>query len=200
MRGTVAGTALVAMLVCSGAMAEDAAKYGGKFALNFANQAGDDNEPFDELMFAFGLGGTVEVPLGPDLVLETGLLWMRKGGQGSLIGVDLTMVLDYIEVPVLAKYSLAEGKASVSGGLTLAFLLKAEATVDFMGVSDSDDVTDEIRDLDICIAVGGGGSFPAGEGTLNVGVQYSRGLITIDKDGDFDSFNQTISVTVGYTF
>ncbi len=188
------------MLACSGAMAAGAPKYGGKFVLNFASQAGDDNGGMDEMMFAIGLGGTVEVPIGPDLVLETGLLWMRKGGQGSDSGMDTTMVLDYVEVPALVKYSLAGGQAYVCGGLTLDLLLKAEATVDFMGMSVSDDVTSDISGIDIGIALGGGGSFPAGQGTLNVGVQYSRGLLTIDDGGDYDSFNQTISIVANYTF
>ncbi len=200
MRISVAGAALVAMLACSGAMAADALKYSGTFALNFASQAGSDNEPFDKPMFAIGLGGTVEIPLAPDLVLETGLLWMRKGGQGSDSGVDYSMALDYVEVPALAKYTLAEGQAYVCGGLTLDFLIRAELVLEVANVRICDYVTNDTSAMDICFAIGGGGSFPVGPGTLNVGILYSRGLVTIDDAGDYDIFNQTVSIMGNYTF
>lgn len=209
--------AAVGVLTCSGAraatyvsgggtgtyVAGGGMKYGGLFSLNFASIAGPDNEGLDEVLFGVGLGGVVDIPVSGDLVMETGLIYMMKGGQGSVdmgVVVDSSVTLQYLEVPLLAKYILAGGGGYVSGGLTLDLLLKAEMKGEAMGVSVTDDITDDTTALDICAAFGGGGSFTTGAGKLNVGGQLSFGLVTLDDVGDAEVFTQTISVILNYTF
>lgn len=210
MRMRVAGVTLAAavvMLVCSGAMAAGGMKYGGKFALNFSSARGDDAEALgmNKPLLGVGVGGTVDISLGGGLTLETGLAYVQKGGQGTADAgggmiADTTFTAEYLEVPVMVKYELSGGAAYVSGGLTLDFLSTAEMKAELMGVTMTVDMKDDTTALDLCLALGGGASFIAGPGTLNVGVQYSTGLATVDDAGVLEMLTQSVSVMVTYTF
>lgn len=206
MRRTATGAALAAaagVLVCSGAMAIGAVPYGFKFGINVAKTT-EDADDLDEGKIGIQIGGTLEINLRRDLSLETGLLYTQKGGQGSVLGYDVTYTLDQIEIPALVKYRLLEGKAYVAGGLTIGITVKSE--LDIEG-SPSDDVLDDTEAIELCLALGAGARFAAGGGMLNVGIQYSMGLTdmyTSDYSVGAETLStvktDTLSIVATYVF
>jgi hypothetical protein len=194
---------LVSVGVLAGVEAGAAAgRPGVRILVGTANIEGSDNAGLDEMGLGYGVGVATIVPVAPGIGLETGLSYVRKGGQGSIsymgIDFDTEMTIEYVEIPVLLR--VAQGSAFVSVGLTLDFLGSAETTASGMGSSTTNDASDQLTDLDICFAVGGGTTINTPAGTTSVGVLYTRSLATIDDAGDFDVYNQAISLFVGVQF
>jgi hypothetical protein len=194
---------VVAALVLSNvAKAADGMRMGGEVLVGAASMAGNDGDYYDYVILGPGLGFTLEVPLADAASIRTGLGWCTKGGKAMPEScLDITLTIQALEVPVLAKFDLAGGRCYATAGLTFGFVIHAEEwTVDDTGPSHSSvtvDVTEELDSLDVCLALGAGGSFAMGGGTMSVGLRYSMGLSSLNADTDIKT--STVALVFGYT-
>ncbi len=178
-------------------------RLGAKLGLNLASLGGDS---FAGTSFgsrtSFHIGGLAEIPLMGKLALQPELLYSSEGSDLSIGGIglyggnDYKIKLDYIRVPVLAKYYFLDG-LSAEAGPVFGVLVSAEQA--------DKDIKDRYNTFDTAIGIGA--SY-----RLNMGVffsiRYNKGLMNVNDDY-IDSSGITISsknqsnvfqVSAGYSF
>ena len=154
---------------------------------------------------SFHLGGLVEVPISERFSIQPEVLYSSQGAEytETLTGVDdskITAKLDYIQVPIMAKFYAAEGFA-IEAGPQIGFLANStaefESTVGDVTVIGDEDMED-IKNTDIGIGVGASYRIPAG---LFFGARYNFGLTDINEvDNGIKMYNGVFQLSVGYSF
>ncbi|HZW76960.1 MAG TPA: porin family protein [Flavobacteriaceae bacterium] len=121
---------------------------------------------------------------------------------------EMKMKLNYINIPIMAKYYVAEGFSLVAGP-QLGFLMSAKADADVsvkgniggMTIEESSSETVDIKDqfsgFDLSFGVGAAYRLDMG---VFFGARYNLGLTNISKENDESSKNGVIQVSVGYSF
>lgn len=176
--------------------AQSPLNFGLRGGLNFANLNNvDDTET--RTGFMGGIYLNFKVPMSP-VSIQPEVLYTQKGFDTSAnIGgqqITTTTKLDYIEVPVLAKFSFAPGPLTpkVYFGPYIGFNVKAEVEAESGGNSGTQDIKDSVKDTDFGVVVGAELSFSK----LNVGLRYGAGLTKIAED-DSDGKNGVFSIVAG---
>jgi len=157
----------------------------------------DESNPF-----RLGLTGGImmELPLGP-LSLGAEVLYTQKGEKYTWSyeegDVDYIMKADYIEVPVMAKLSLLP-MMKVYGGLSMGFLVTAEAIVEV----DGDEVESmDMKDFTSSTEMGAIMGVQVKVSKLVFDARYNHGLTDIVKDNEGDAVQlRTLYATVGFMF
>jgi hypothetical protein len=175
--------------------ADKTVSFGVKGGVNFATVNGDDIDSPDSRT-SFHVGALVEVPVSDMFSVQAEALYSGKGFDFDYEGSDgdkAELQLDYIDVPVLAKFYLTEG-LSLEAGPQLSFLINEE--LDVNPNSDSGDLDlDEAESIDLGLA--GGLSFQTNFGIFATG-RYIYGLSDVYKDVDIH--NSTFQIGIGYKF
>lgn len=169
----------------SASQAQSPLNFGLRGGLNFATlNTVDGADSRTGLM----VGGyfNIKVPLSP-ISIQPEVLYSQKGYEAD----GGTIKLDYIEVPVLAKFDFVSSGPVTPGvyfGPYLGFNVNAEAdSGPFSG-----DIKDSIKDTDFGVVVGGG----LDVSKLHIGIRYGAGLTKIFED-DSDGKNGVFSVVAG---
>ena len=166
---------------------------GPKAGLNIASIGGDDADQILEGQsldsktgFAGGLFFMYQ--FSNMFAIQPEAYYTMKGATYSESGADLTISLDYIEVPFLFKLLIPiEGsniKPSIFAGPSVGFNMTAKSKVEFEGESVEDDFKDETASTEFSLAFGGGLGFMVGKNELGVDVRYILGLSTFDDSSD----------------
>lgn len=161
---------------------------GFKGGLNFSNMGGDVFSDLDPRV-SFHVGGFVEIPFGAKFALQPEVLYSSQGAvRGRFFGIDTEdeydskIVLDYLNIPLIAKFYPFEGFA-IELGPQLGLLLSAtEKYTDSEG-SEKDDVKDFYNPLDFGVAAGVSYRLKNG---IFFGIRFTKGISNIN-DTDFDS-------------
>ena len=167
-------------------------KFGAKAGVNFASIGGDDTDG-QKSRTSFHVGGVAEIGISDTFAVQPELLYSSVGTKFD--EGDGEIKLDYISLPIMAKYKVAEG-FSLEAGPQIGFLLSAKAE----GGGESVDVKDFVKGLDLGVGVGAGYTLDSG---LNFAARYSLGLSNInDGEGsdDFKNQNNVFQISVGYFF
>lgn len=171
-------------------------------------------------------GGSLRLDIGSFFSLQPELQYVPGGGKGSFVvdnggiptAVDGTLKMNYLELPLLAKFRIPGAGSLVpnfylapTAALNLASKLDADLTA--LGITPEEggvDIKDEVQSLLFGGAVGGGFDMRAGKGIMTLDARYSRSLSDIFKRattagsagvfGAADSKNSSMSVTLGYSF
>jgi hypothetical protein len=175
-------------------------------------------EPKTKLGFVAGISYKMNLILG--LSIQPELLYIQKGAiyepptisiasvyPGGSVNGKVTMKLDYIEIPVLVKYSLPIPVISpyIEGGISYGILVsaksKTEITVNgIQGItqppSGETDIKDQMKKNDLSIQIGVGAELTI----LEVDARYVMGLSKLDKDGNAKTYNRGIVITAGLRF
>jgi opacity protein-like surface antigen len=194
-------------------------KYGAKLGLNISSVSGDvsDAKP----LIGVHLGGFAEIAINEKFAIQPELLFSTQGAKTEYSESDVdfgsyseesTTKLNYLNVPVLAKYYVAE-KFALLAGPQFGFLLSAKedysVTETFEGVTDSYsesyDAKDFYNSFALSFNIGASYSFTD---KIFVDARYNLGLSSIAKDftdefGDSYSANiknNVIQFSVGYKF
>lgn len=180
---------LVAALAVSGlsANAQDMS-FGVKAGANFATLSGDDAGDVD-MKVGLHIGGVAEFMLSEQFAIQPELLFSMQGYSVE----DVNFNLNYINVPISAKYYFTEG-FSAHLGPQIGFLMSAKATD-----GDNDvDIKDGYSSIDYGVNIGAGYKLESG---LFFNARYYFGLADIpDTDADVKVKNSVIQVSVGYMF
>lgn len=177
--------------------------FGVQVGYNVANFQGDDVEDVDARN-GINVGITGEYEFSPSFGLLVGAIYSQQGAEGSIAGADTTLKLDYINVPVLAKFYLGGSGFSIDAGPQIGFNVKDETEITSGPFAGS---TADYDAEPIDLSVGGGLSYKFREGTTLEGVSFSTrymvGLSNIYNDDDTFSdnvTNQVFSFNLGYKF
>ena len=200
-------TIIITLLLVAGltnkAQAQLPVDFGIKGGINLANIISDDD--LDSLIgFHGGLVLDISLPALP-IGIESGIYYSQKGAEiteGSFTG---TGRLNYIEVPVMAKFSFGPpGPISPHFviGPYAAYNVKAEFEITDGTSTFTEDFSDEITDLDFGGTIGIGTDFNVGLTKLNVQARYSRGFVDINDNGfeEDREYNSVFSISAGIMF
>jgi hypothetical protein len=192
---------ILVVVLCSATSAlAQGVTVGAKGGVNFATvdfaAAGDASKGrWSPLAGAF-----VVLPIHWGIALQTEGLYTQKGGRLHGTAVDSSLLLDYFEIPVLARVSMNAfgGKLYFVGGPCPAFRLRARTRTEFNGATEEIDVASAVKRFDLGVAGGAGMEF----GSLVVEGRYTFGLTDVNKDPTdaAPSKNRAISVTAGWRF
>ena len=132
------------------------------------------------------------------LELQPEVLYAMKGAKSDEI-VEAKLLLDYLEVPVLARVTRgASIRYYIAGGPSVGLLLRAKTRADFGGSVEEIDIKDDLEPVDFSVVVGGGVEF----GSIVVDGRYTHGLTNIEQpsSNDQEIKNRAVSVTIGIKF
>lgn len=170
-------------------------KFGAKAGLNLANIGGDIEE--NKGIIGFHVGGVAEISFSEKFSLQPELLFSAQGTKFEEGGDKLTMKLNYISIPVMAKYYVADG-LSLEAGPQIGILASAKAKYDIGGESETEDIKDNFESLDLGLNFGLGYKLDSG---LNFAARYNLGLANIAKDSGDDKINNGVfQISVGFMF
>lgn len=177
-------------------------RFGAKAGVNFASIGGDFTDGVDGTT-GFHIGGLVELMLTDNFSVQPEVLYSAQGAESEETDGGITVTsklkLDYINIPIMAKYYVTEGLA-LEAGPQVGFLASANSEVEFGGETEETDISDFTSGLDL--GVGAGASYRLDMGVF-FGARYVLGLSNInDYDGsdDVKQQNNVIQVSVGYSF
>ncbi|NDI98151.1 PorT family protein [Flavobacterium sp. LaA7.5] len=165
-------------------------KFGVKAGLNIADFGGDAETEGSRT--GFHAGGLAEFKLTETFSIQPELLYSMQGAKGNLAGEEFDIKLDYLNLPIMAKYYLMEG-LSIEAGPQIGFLMSAKW--------EDEDAKDYYKGIDIALNGGVAYDLPMG---LFLQARYSAGLTSIAEDVEgaetVDTMNNVISLSVGYKF
>jgi len=163
------------------------ATFGAKAGLNVANFSGDVTD--NKTLVGFNVGVFVEIELSESFKLQPELLYSTQGTKFKEEGVSIDFEMNYINLPIMFKYAVAEG-FYLEAGPQIGFLVTAEA----FGI----DVKDEMESVDFGANLGFSYDFTD---ELFAGARYNIGLSNVVKDsGDESIKNSVLSFSLGYKF
>lgn len=184
-------------------------RLGIKGGVNFSTLSGDNLGDIKSLT-GFHIGGLVEIPLAEQFSIQPEVLYTAQGSKysekGQELGVsysyDFKQKLDYIQVPVMAKYYVIDG-LSIEAGPQIAFLasskLDYEGTLGGISVSGDEDL-DNVSNIDFSIGAGASYRLPMG---LFFTARYNFGLSNVNDSSNSDNqkiHNRVAQLSVGYSF
>lgn len=170
--------------------------FGIKAGVNLANFSGTDMDLDSRQAFVVGASLDISLPMFP-VAVESGVYYSQKGAESG----GSTIKLDYVEVPVLAKFNFGPpGPFSphLVAGPYVGFLVDSELEDSAGNTADLEDFTEEV---DFGGIVGLGADFNMGLTKLNAQVRYSMGLSSVFTNQlDDGERNAVLSVVVGVRF
>ena len=160
--------------------------FGVKGGLNFARLIGD-NTSKDQTVTAFNFGAMAEIKISEKFALQPEILY---SGQGYDTGIasEGNIALNYLNIPVIAKYYLTK-KLSLEAGPQIGFLLSTKG--------GTQDYKDLFKTTDF--GVNFGLSYKLDNG-LNFTARYVLGLTNINDVGGTTNKNGVFQLSVGYFF
>tara|TARA_R110002073_G_scaffold4213_1_gene27910 strand:+ start:48478 stop:49083 length:606 start_codon:yes stop_codon:yes gene_type:complete len=175
---------VVAVLGLSTVTAQEV-KFGAKAGVNFANVSGDDIEGVDGRT-SINIGAVVNIGISEKFAVQPELVYSAQG----ITSGDLTAKLDYINLPILADFTVAQG-FSLQAGPQIGFNINDKIDGDGEGDGGSFDA----ESIDFGAALGAQYAMETG---LFFQARYSLGLSEVVKD--VDAKNSVFSISVGYFF
>jgi hypothetical protein len=197
----IAATALAVVLLAAPSASAQTFQFGVKGGVNFATLSVEDGDSAFDSRIGAVIGGFVTWQAFSWLELQPEVLFSSKGAKVEESGISSNLIVDYLEMPILARYSrpLSDNwRIYVAGGPTLGVRLRARATTEFSGGTEEIDIDDDVEQMDFGVAVGGGVEV----GRWMFDGRYTFGLSDIDANAsDAATFrNRAISVTAGFRF
>ncbi|MEQ8244261.1 outer membrane beta-barrel protein [Fulvivirga sp.] len=116
------------------------------------------------------------------------MLYSSKGSEFEFGGTTATAKYNYLDIPILLRYSINE-MISLHAGPQISLLMSAED-------DDGNDLSDGVTGSDLGLSFGGQIDLPAG---LVGGLRYNLGLSNIaEDDAGGEVKNKVFQVYVGY--
>ncbi len=184
-------------------------KFGVKAGVNFATLSGDVEDVNSRTTFHFG--GVVEISISEKFSVQPELLYSSQGAkseftetfEGVTVSANQEIKLDYINVPIMAKYYVSDG-FSIEAGPQVSFLTSAKLDYDFTYDGSTESGSEDFKDFTkgIDFGLGFGVGYKMGSG-LNFGARYNLGLSNINDDPDDPESNiknNVFQFSVGYNF
>lgn len=179
-------------------------KFGAKAGVNFATIAGDETEGVKGRT-SLHVGAVSEFIISEKFSIQPELLYSAQGAKYEDADFKETIKLDYLNLPIMAKFYVADG-FSLEAGPQVGFLLSAKGELEAGGESVEVDIKDFVEGIDFGLNFGVGYKLPSG---INFGLRYNLGLSNINDTGNLDpdfnvgdvnNQNSVIQLSLGYFF
>lgn len=179
--------------------------FGAKAGLNLATITGDLEDIKSRT--SFHVGGMAIIAISEEFAVQPELLYSGQGAKYD----GFTLALDYLYVPILAKYFVTE-EFSLEAGPQFGYLLSAKLKEDSSNNNggggnvntperraESVDVKDSVKSFDFGLNIGASYLI---DSNINVSARYFLGLANgNDLDDSFGDFkNSVFQLSVGYFF
>ncbi len=161
----------------------------GASSTSFSGDIPENGSYTSKTGFSIGLVG--EYALWQDIRLSVQPSYSRRGtGVADDIGeVDprdsLRLTLDYISIPVMARFLTPSGSWSVNGGLELSVLLSA--SLKDINAGNEQTVDNLINSIDVAMVVGVAKTFPIDPMVLSVEIRYSQSILNAGGNNELAS-------------
>ncbi len=169
-------------------------RFGAKAGLNLSTFTGDALTGLDTRE-GFHIGALVEIPLSEKFSVQPELLYSQKGSE--FFSRELS--LNYLDIPVMAKYHIIKGLSAELGPVA-SILLGAEETDREVVV----DVSDFTKKFDI--GIGAGATYRLDLGVF-FSLRFTKGLMNISKSNPSENYesdwkvqNNVFQISAGYSF
>lgn len=168
--------------------------FGPKFGFNVASISDDF---LNKSKFSFHLGAFAEFKFNDLFGLQTELIYSRQGDKGKASGDKVWARVNYLNIPVLAKFYVWEG-ISVDLGPQLGFALNGKYKAKSGGTEVKTDM-DHLNTVDLSFAMGLSYDFNMG---LVVSARYNLGLTNVlEKDHrGGNNQNRVFQLSAGWKF
>ncbi|GGX03274.1 porin family protein [Aquimarina muelleri] len=165
---------------------------GFKFGANYANIAGDIKNT--DARVRMHLGAVIEFPVSQRFFLQAEVLYSAQGYRFKEEGVENKISLNYLALPVIAKYYFADRFSLETGPQFATLANAAESAKD-----TPDEFFDAFSDFDFSWNFGAGYKLESG---LFFQLRYNLGLTNINSLDTSDiNFNHSVAqLSVGYLF
>lgn len=199
--------AAVAVLFAAPASAQSAAplmpkyRFGIAAGANLANMTESDDADSRKGLI---VGGLMNVRLNNAFSFQPEVYYSQKGLSASDEGVDITLKNDYVEIPLLARWSApmtGSFRPFLLAGPSVGVNLSCEVEGEQDGESQSVDCEEfggEVNTLDLGGLLGGGVEIPVGTRAMSLGARYTFGMSEVIKDSE--SKNRALTFLVGFSF
>jgi long-subunit fatty acid transport protein len=185
--------AAIAVMTFSFANAQQT-RFGVKGGLNVTTFAGGNYWDAKSLVGAH-VGGFAEIKIIERLAIQPELLFSMQGAKLEGYGDKFDDKLNYINIPVLAKFYITK-QFTAEAGPQIGFLVSAK--------SDGEDAKDFYKSTDLGFNFGVGYNFTE---NLSVGLRYTVGLSNVAdyESQDFDEYldspkNSVLALSLAYKF
>ena len=182
---------LAAALVSVSAMAE--IHFGAKVGFDMTNFVGKDAD--HGMAPNYQAGVVMEMPLTEKFAIAPEAVFAAQGGKWENAGVDITANVNYVNIPVMAKYYVTPAFA-IDFGPQLGINVYSKTTSEAAGVKTTLDLKDNTKAIDF--GVGLGGTYNLTENAF-LQARYTLGLTDV-YDGGGDAKNGNIQVAFGWKF
>lgn len=164
------------------------------------------------------IGGLVAFEPSGALGLQSEALWIWKGAKLLAGQSEAVTKINYLEVPLLAKYQtpVTWGKITTHllAGPTVAYATKAQRELkasDAQGQSrfvDSTTLDGPTRNVEFGLAAGGEVGYDfSDQATITVGFRYRRGLTRVfgeaagtNPNSSLDAWHEGVAITLGFVY
>lgn len=182
-------------LIVLAATATAQVKFGGKAGINLAKFSGKSDGVSYKTDSKIGLhiGGLAEFPITKSFSVMPEINFDQLGGQesqdlGPLGTIEAKYMLNYISVPVLAKYNA--GGLGIYAGPQIGLLVNAKGKVG----NEKSDIKDQLKATDFSAIFGAEYNLPHG---FFVSARYNLGLTKNNDQATSNDYTRSRSITVG---
>jgi len=172
---------------------------------NFGSTA-ENVEVTTSMRTGFAAGGFLNILVSGGFSIQPEVLFTQKGVEMSASAGSSTgtarLKFDFVDVPVLARYSFGKGKTKgyVFAGPSFDFKTGAKAWAESGGSTQEEDISSEVESVEYAFVFGGGVQF----GRFLVEARWSEGLSDLEKNKDAESSgamkSRTFLVLAGFRF
>ena len=177
-------------------------QFGPKAGLIISNLNG--NERNFESKLGFEIGALFTYSFNDYLAVQPEIYYTTKGAKDTTIETEvhsLTILLDYIEVPILFKFSYPLKSYQINPSVYLgpAFSFKTGANIrEDVGGLILEGSYNYVKTVDYSLVFGGSVGFQLKKSEYGLDIRYVMGMTSIyDRDKyDFDVKNRTLSFSI----
>ena len=183
-------------------------RFGVLAGINTATLAGRDVQAVSRHT-AFMVGALVVAPLTTAVALQPEMLYTTKGAESNS-GSSSTLKMNYLEIPVLARFDIAGSggtKPFVYAGPAVSFKMGCSIgattagsapTLSCAEIEAQSNGSTKFTAVDYGVIIGGGTTFDLSGRTFTVGARYDHSLRNITRDAV--SKHRVLSVLATYEF
>jgi opacity protein-like surface antigen len=193
-----------ALLLCLSSKAQNAVgswSLQPKAGINVATMTNDDDA---KIRVGLVAGAELEYQASPLLSISAGALYSQQGAKAKVEGIDGTIKMDYVNVPILANFHVAKGLA-FKLGIQPGFLVNDKVEVTANGVTAEVGLKTAFRESGLNADVN------SYDFAIPLGVSYEFSHVMLDARYNFSvtdalsvmgetSRNSVFQLTIGYKF
>ena len=154
-----------------------------KVGINLATMTNDDDA---KMRVTLALGAELEYHATPLLSISAGAIYSQQGAKGDTNGIKETIKMDYINVPILANFHVAEGLA-FKVGIQPGFLINDKVEVSANGVTAEVGLKEALQESGV------NADIPSLDFAIPLGVSYEFNRVVLDARYNF-SLTEALSI------